>query len=774
MKAYSTKEQSAEDLTTYWGRLRYFQNIINPFNAFYSEAKLQEFIKILDEFESNPSQNKRSNEELWRIRYIVDSNIHPQTKQPINILFRTSTFVPTNIPLTIALGILPPTPFNQICAQSANQTYNFMFNYCNRNASNEFSYTQLGVSYFGAVSSAVIGSVGTSKLFQKLNAPSLVIRACPLLGVWIANTFNLYFARMQDFKKGIEVFDDETDEKLPGLSQEAANIAFYKTLATRYILPMPIFIPPIAIHYMKKANIYPKNRGLGWIVDLTLAGLAMYGGLSIGIGIFPQYLKILKFKEFKRQSRQNNNIQQRSLNNYDQILLFKYLKIKLLRPYQHPSKPLTQDIEIHEPKKPERFLTEQYERPKSLFMDQDQLLNTEELSQRVAEQILQKKDSQAFPIQEQRYLSVSIIGAPNAGKSTFLNYVVGEPVSAVSNKSNTTNQALYGVLTENQYQIEFVDTPGFYSRYKFQKGFTTKAWDIINQTNISMIMVDAVKTVDNNMKNAINRLNAIKVNYKELEFLQRQMNSGNYGEPPQFEEENDPVKKILVLNKMDVCFNKRKLKWIIAEMEDLTRFDQTFYISSITGYGIPELKQYLFDQSLKCQWKYESAIKNVNTPVDQIYQLCKSAVFKRYFEEVPFIIGIEIKEFRVTNKDNALVVVHLNVQTDSQLKLVIGDQGRNIKWLKEEIQIQMVKVFKKLFNIQINVSQKFGDKQLEFDQEIEDLKQHTIESGKIDNVDRKNNLWSYDYHLLKNLFSIQLLQVSYLDIGKLVDNITVL
>lgn len=82
------------------------------------------------------------------MKYVVDANIHPQLKEPINILFRTSTFVPVNIPLCFFLSILPPTPVNQIFAQSLNQTYNFMFNYCNRNATNTFSNSMLASIYF--------------------------------------------------------------------------------------------------------------------------------------------------------------------------------------------------------------------------------------------------------------------------------------------------------------------------------------------------------------------------------------------------------------------------------------------------------------------------------------------------------------------------------------------------------------------------------------------------------------------------------------------------
>ncbi|CAD8179945.1 unnamed protein product [Paramecium pentaurelia] len=293
MKRYTNKEDSAEDLTTYWGRLKHFQNIISPANIFYSSEQLNEYGKILENVDKDPSIRKQyTDQQLWKMRYVVDSNIHPQLKEPVNILFRTSTFVPVNVPLAFGLAVLPPTPINQLLAQSANQTYNFMFNYCNRNASNVFSNEMLAFSYGGAVSSAVVGSLGTSWLFKKLNAPALLIRACPLFGVLIANTFNLFFARYPDFQKGIQVFDDETQEPLPGLSKEAAKIAFFRTLVTRYILPLPMFIPPIVIYFMKQAKCYPQGRGIGLALDLSLSGFFLYCGLSVGIGIFPQYLKV--------------------------------------------------------------------------------------------------------------------------------------------------------------------------------------------------------------------------------------------------------------------------------------------------------------------------------------------------------------------------------------------------------------------------------------------------------------------------------------------------
>jgi len=78
---------------------------------FYSDAKCKEYVSILDAYEKDPVTigKQYSNEQLWRMKYVVDSNIHPQLKEPINILFRTSSFVPTNVPLCFMLGILPPT-----------------------------------------------------------------------------------------------------------------------------------------------------------------------------------------------------------------------------------------------------------------------------------------------------------------------------------------------------------------------------------------------------------------------------------------------------------------------------------------------------------------------------------------------------------------------------------------------------------------------------------------------------------------------------------------
>lgn len=94
-----------------------------------------------------------------------------------------------------------------------------------------------------------------------------------------------------------------------------------------------------------------------------------------------------------------------------------------------------------------------------------------------------------------------------------------EPVSAVSNKSNTTNEAIVGIHSNLQsgVQIELIDTPGITKRYKHSAHYVTKAWENLNRSNMVLVMVDSVKMMEDSTKEAIKRLNTIKINKKDLE-----------------------------------------------------------------------------------------------------------------------------------------------------------------------------------------------------------------------------------------------------------------
>lgn len=67
---------------------------------------------------------------------------------------------------------------------------------------------------------------------------------------------------------------------------------------------------------------------------------------------------------------------------------------------------------------------------------------------------------------------------------------------------------------------------------------------------------------------------------------------------------------------MDLCFNKKKLRWLLAELEDLTKFDQVFYLSTLTGYGMEDLKNYLYDLAKDCDWRYKDNVKTTLHPID--------------------------------------------------------------------------------------------------------------------------------------------------------------
>jgi len=115
-------------------------------------------------------------------------------------------------------------------------------------------------SYIGAVSFALGGSIGIAALVRRIpmnpKTQGMILRVCPFIGVALANSFNLFFARFQDFTHGISIYDAETNEEITEhKSHIAAQKAFIQTCITRVLIPVPIFLfPPLIINALKKVN----------------------------------------------------------------------------------------------------------------------------------------------------------------------------------------------------------------------------------------------------------------------------------------------------------------------------------------------------------------------------------------------------------------------------------------------------------------------------------------------------------------------------------------
>ncbi|KAL4478069.1 hypothetical protein ABPG72_013508 [Tetrahymena utriculariae] len=298
MKQYSSSLESAFDLSTQVGRLEHFKNMMNPMNFFYTEETLMGYNQILKKFDTDPAlKSQYTNEELWRIKYVVLSNVHPQTEKAIPYPFRTSAFVLSNTPISFGLAVLPPTPFNQIMSQSINQTFNFCFNYFNRNVSNVYNYSELAMSFSGAVAASIAGSLGTAAFSKKLTfnktLSNIVLTISPFIGVCVANVCNLAFSRIQDFTKGIQVRDLETGEPIQiQNSFIAAKIAYWQTAASRVIIPIPVFFIPIGgIKLLKYYGYFPKGNLAGNVVSSGLAALGLWVGGTIGFSVFEQNTK---------------------------------------------------------------------------------------------------------------------------------------------------------------------------------------------------------------------------------------------------------------------------------------------------------------------------------------------------------------------------------------------------------------------------------------------------------------------------------------------------
>ena len=158
---------------------------------------------------------------------------------------------------------------------------------------------------------------------------------------------------------------------------------------------------------------------------------------------------------------------------------------------------------------------------------------------------------------------IALIGAPNAGKSTLLNALVGSKVSIVSRKVQTTRALIRGIAIEAQAQLIFVDTPGIFSpRRRLDRAMVTTAWTGAHEADLVGVLIDARNGIEDEAEDILRRLGDVK------------------------------TPRVLILNKIDVV-SKEKLLTLAKDANAAAKFEATFMVSALTSDGVGDLKTWL-------------------------------------------------------------------------------------------------------------------------------------------------------------------------------------
>jgi len=244
---------------------------------------------------------------------------------------------------------------------------------------------------------------------------------------------------------------------------------------------------------------------------------------------------------------------------------------------------------------------------------------------------------------------VALIGAPNAGKSTLLNALVGAKVSIVSRKVQTTRNLVRGIAIDGEAQIIFVDTPGIFApKRRLDRAMVSSAWGGAGDADVIALLVDARKGVDAEVE-------AILAKLKEL---------GRH--------------KILVLNKIDLI-ERSKLLELAAKLNAELPFAETFMLSAQTGDGVATFKARLAALMPQGPWLYpEDQISDA--PIRALAaEITREKIFERLHDELPYQSTVETELWKDMPDGSARVEQTIYVMREGHKKIVIGEGGRTIK-----------------------------------------------------------------------------------------------
>jgi GTPase len=257
---------------------------------------------------------------------------------------------------------------------------------------------------------------------------------------------------------------------------------------------------------------------------------------------------------------------------------------------------------------------------------------------------------------------IALIGAPNAGKSTLINALVGTKVTIVSHKVQTTRTLLRGIAIEGDAQLVFIDTPGIFTpKRRLERAMVATAWTGAHDADIVGVLIDAKRGIDDEAGALLDGLATVS------------------------------QARVLIINKVDLI-DKPALLALTQEANARTDFRATFMISALTGDGVADFKRWLAREVPAGPWHYpEDQI--TDAPLRQLAaEITREKLYLRLHQELPYQSTVETASWQERKDGSVRIEQTIYVERESQRKIVLGKGGQTIKAIGAEARREIAEV----------------------------------------------------------------------------------
>lgn len=242
---------------------------------------------------------------------------------------------------------------------------------------------------------------------------------------------------------------------------------------------------------------------------------------------------------------------------------------------------------------------------------------------------------------------VNIVGNPNVGKSTLMNVLVGEKISIITSKAQTTRHRILGIVNTDEYQIVYSDTPGVLRpNYKLQESMLGFSQSALNDADVLLYMTDVVETID---KNEV--------------FLQKVQRT------------DAPV--LLLINKIDQT-NQKELENMVAKWHELLPKAEIYPISALNKFNIAAIQKRILELLPDSPPYFEKDAMTDRPARFFVTEIIREKILLYYQKEIPYAVEVVVEEFK-EEKDIINIRALIIVERDAQKGIIIGHQGKAIK-----------------------------------------------------------------------------------------------